>query len=105
MFSLKEILVERRIKAIETKIEKLKVIRAPTIIRWNLRKMLRSARQGELNIKDLNKWENEEVVSLENVIGRGGKVHLKVTLVDGQVIGIFSGPYSRFAKVWESKSK
>ena len=50
MSSLKDMLVERRIKAIETK------------IRWNLRKMLRSAKKGELNIKDLNKWQEGELL-------------------------------------------
>jgi len=83
----------------------LKEINAPTIILWNTRKILRKLQKGVLGIRGLSTWENEEVKSLEYVTGKRGRIHKKIELTNGQTIGIFRGPYSTFAKIWEDKHK
>lgn len=99
---LKEHLTQKSLESRIARFWKLREIKAPGIILRNDMKAIRELQRGIVHIKDIDQF-NTEFEKIESHTGRGGKVHLKVWLSDGRIIGIFSGPYSRFAKIWKDK--
>lgn len=103
MKTLKQELLERAERALIVRFRTLKGIKAPHVVLLDIIQKIRDRRNGITGVTGVEQWENIEVEKYEVRTGRGGKIHSKVTLVTGEVIGIFNGPYSRFAKVWKDK--
>jgi len=98
---LKEYLVKDLYEYKVERFRKLWAIKAPSVILRNELKTLRAYKSGNPLIKDIDKF-NAEYESIEEHKGKMGRIHLKVKLKDGRIIGIFNGRFSRFAKEWQN---
>jgi len=103
--SVQDALKERLLRGYMRRYKKLKEMRAPDVLIENQRDMIKDAERGDLHIKGLENYKDSIIVDEERVTGRGGKVHYKFTLDNGEIVGLFSGPYSRFMKPWQEKNK
>ena len=103
--NVKDAIKERLIRGYLKRYKKLQEIKAPEVVIENQREMIKDAERGELHIKGLENYQDRIIMDEERVKGRGGKVHYKFTLDDGEIVGLFSGQYNRFMKPWKTKEE
>jgi hypothetical protein len=103
MTTIKEFLIDKKLKNHVTRFWKLRSIKAPRIILKGELSIIRRLQKNELKIRGIDEFGSCELVKDELVTGRSGKKHRKIWLADGRIIGVFNGNYNNFIKIWEDK--
>ena len=99
--TIRQRLIERMVPGHEDRLRRLTEIGAPEVMLVRERELVEEARKGDFKAKRGEEFFDLEFTDWSPVKGRGGKVHHKITLTDGRVIGLFRGPWGQFFSEWK----